>query len=61
MEKDLTFYTIQETADILKVTYRTIQNYIYSGKLKAVKLGKSYRISEASLREFMQIPEEAAK
>ncbi|MGO4926907.1 helix-turn-helix domain-containing protein [Streptococcus alactolyticus] len=45
---------IEEVANILKVTRRTIYNYIKSGDLKAVKMGKYWRVSEANLQDFIE-------
>lgn len=53
MEK---YYTIREVAEILQVTERTIFRYIHPDapvKLKAVKIGKSWRIAESDLKEFL--------
>ena len=50
---DVKVYTLNELVDILKVTKRTLYNYIDSGKLKAVKMGKSWRVSEENLNEFL--------
>lgn len=47
------YYTTQEVASKLKVQEQTIVNYIKDGKLKAVELGKGYRISEAELLKFL--------
>lgn len=46
-------YTLQEVADILKITRRTLYNYIKEGKLQAVKMGKYWRVEEAKLQEFI--------
>lgn len=46
-------YTLSETADILKVTQRTVLNYIYRGEMKASKLGKNWRIEEEEIRTFL--------
>ncbi len=43
----------KEAAELLKVTTQTIKNYIYSGKLKAVKTpGGHHRIRRSDLREL---------
>ena len=44
MTENLKLYTIAEVADILKVTERTVYNYIKIGSLKAAKIGKLWRI-----------------
>jgi excisionase family DNA binding protein len=51
--QDITLYTLAEVAEILRVTRRTLYAYIKEGKLKAVKIGKYWRVSEADLREFI--------
>lgn len=50
---NLKVYTLDEVAEILKVTKRTLYNYLKAGTLPAVKIGKSYRITEANLQEFI--------
>jgi excisionase family DNA binding protein len=47
-------YTPEEVAAMLKVTRRTIYNWISEGRIKAVKLGYVWRISETSLNDFLQ-------
>ena len=37
--EEIKVYTLTEAVDILKVTRRTLYNYIKSGQLKAVKMG----------------------
>ena len=50
---DLRIYTLKEVADILKVTRRSIYNYIKEGKLKAVKIGREWRVTEDALKAFL--------
>jgi excisionase family DNA binding protein len=50
----LKLYTIEEISEILKVTTRTVYNYIKSGSLKALKMGKYWRVTEADLIEFIE-------
>ena len=45
--------TIEEVADVLRVSTRTIIRYIESGKLKASKIGV-WRIKEADVRLFLE-------
>jgi excisionase family DNA binding protein len=49
---DIKVYTLDEVANILKVTRRTLYTWISAGQLKAVKLGKYWRVSEQALQEF---------
>lgn len=46
-------YSIDEIVEILKVTQRTIYNYIKSGSLKAIKIGKYWRIKHTDLEQFL--------
>lgn len=50
---DIKVYTLDEVADIMKVTKRTLYNYIKAGTLHAVKMGKYWRVSEDSLQAFI--------
>ena len=50
---DIKVYTLDEVADILKVTKRTLYNYVKAGKLPAVKMGKYWIVSEESLQAFI--------
>ncbi|OHW61240.1 helix-turn-helix domain protein [Andreesenia angusta] len=50
---DLKVYTLKEVEPILKVTQRTLYNYIKSGKLKAVKIGKEWRVKHSDLEDFL--------
>lgn len=47
------FLTTQEVADILKLNILTIYEYIRSGELQAIKLGRNYRIEEINLDKFI--------
>lgn len=48
------FYSIQEIAQILKVTYLTVYRWIRAGKLKAFQVQKQYRIKESDLNKFVE-------
>jgi excisionase family DNA binding protein len=52
--KNNSFYTVEQVSEMLQVHWQTILNYIKSGKLKAVRLGKGYRISQESLNKFIK-------
>jgi len=47
------FYTARELADKLSLNVMTIYRYIDSGKLKAYKIGKEFRIEKAEFERFM--------
>jgi excisionase family DNA binding protein len=50
----ITIYTLDEVAQLLKVTRRTVYNYVGSGELKAVKLGSDWRVKYKDLLAFIQ-------
>ncbi len=54
MEPDFKLYTIEEITEILKVTQRTVYNYIKAGQLKAIKIGKYWRIKHTDLQVFLE-------
>ena len=54
MENTEKFYTPKEVAEILKLSDYTIGDYIRSGKLKAIKFGRVWRISENQLKQFLE-------
>ena len=51
--QEIKVYTLAEVQEILKVTQRTVYNYINSGKLKAVKMGKYWRVRHEDLDAFL--------
>lgn len=50
---EIKVYTLDEIAEIMKVTRRTVYSYISSGKLHAVKIGKYWKVTEENFREFL--------
>lgn len=46
-------YTLDEIAELLHITKRTLYNYTKSGKLKAVKIGKYWRVTQDNLDAFL--------
>ena len=46
-------YTLKEVTEILQVSRRTVYNYIKADKLHAFKMGKYWRVTEESLRDFI--------
>ena len=48
------YYTPQEIAEILKVSYMTVYRWIRAGKLEAYQVQKQYRIRETDFNRFMK-------
>lgn len=51
---DIKVYTIEEVLGILKVTKRTLYNYIKAGQIKAIKCGREWRVTEDALKAFLE-------
>ncbi|HGL3752103.1 TPA: helix-turn-helix domain-containing protein, partial [Enterococcus faecium] len=47
------FYSVNELAEQLGVTTRSIRNYLHEGKLKGTKVGGQWKFSERNLFEFL--------
>ena len=50
-----TLYTTGEVAGLLKVSQRTVQDWIRSGTLTAVRYGRLLRIRQADLATFGEV------
>lgn len=50
----MVFYTVEEIAEILKLDAETIRRYLVKGNLKGSKIGRSWRITEEDLKEFIE-------
>lgn len=48
--------SIFEIAKRLKLHVKTVRNYVRDGRLKAVRIGKQYRISRADVEAFTGFP-----
>jgi len=47
------FLTVAEVADLLRVSTMTVYRLIKAGDLRALQVGKSFRVSEDDLDEFL--------
>ncbi len=48
------YYSVEQIAQMLNIHPKTIQRYIREGKINAVKLGKSWRVSGHDLSRFTE-------
>ena len=51
---DETYYTLDEIAQRLKVSYRTVHRWVQAKELSAYKLGAEWRVAESDLQEFLE-------
>jgi excisionase family DNA binding protein len=47
------FLTVQEVADQLRVSTMTVYRLIKSGELRAMRVGKSYRLREEDIDAYL--------
>lgn len=50
----MVFYSKKELSQLLSMSTRTIDRLIFSGKLKSFKIGRSVRISQNQLDDFLK-------
>lgn len=49
-------YSVEQVAAQLGLHVRTVRNYVRDGRLKAVRIGKQYRIAAEDLVDFTGLP-----
>jgi excisionase family DNA binding protein len=49
-------YSVEQVAERLGLHVRTVRGYVRDGRLKAVRIGKQYRISRDDLESFTGAP-----
>jgi excisionase family DNA binding protein len=54
MEK---LYTVEQAADMLQVTPRTVRHWLQTKQLKGFMAGRFWRIKESDLQAFLREPE----
>lgn len=55
------YQTVQELAERLEVSEATVRNWIKSGTLRAIDIGKGWRISNTDLERFLKARETASR
>jgi len=48
------YETVREVADLLKVSEATVRRWIKNGELRAIDIGKGWRIAVSDLEAFLQ-------
>ncbi len=55
------YQTVQELADRLEVAEATVRQWIKNGKLRAIDIGKGWRIADIDLERFLKAHETAPR
>jgi excisionase family DNA binding protein len=45
-------YSLEQVAERLGLQVRTVRSYVHSGRLKAIRIGKQYRVTRESLEDL---------
>ena len=53
MDMDIKVYSLKEVSEMLTVSTRTLIQYIRDGRIRAVKIGGRWTVSEENLRHFV--------
>ena len=52
--KDVRFLTVAEVADMMRVSRMTVYRLVHSGELPAVRVGRSFRVPEKDVNEYLR-------
>lgn len=48
------FLTVAEVAEIMRVSKMTVYRLLHSGELPAVRVGRSFRVNESAVNEYLE-------
>ena len=51
---EVRFLTIAEVAAMMRVSKMTVYRLVHSGELPAVRVGRSFRVTEADVDEYLR-------
>lgn len=55
---DVRFLTVEEVAELMRVSNMTVYRMVKSGKLPAIRFGRSYRIPESAVQAAVTLPDQ---
>ena len=47
------FLTVAEVADVMRVSKMTVYRLVHSGEMSAVRVGRSYRVPQEALEQYL--------
>ncbi|MBO1753657.1 helix-turn-helix domain-containing protein [Allobranchiibius sp. CTAmp26] len=50
---EVNFMTVAEVATIMRVSKMTVYRLVHSGELEAVRVGRSFRVPEGAVTEYL--------
>jgi excisionase family DNA binding protein len=51
---DVRFLTVAEVATIMRVSKMTVYRLVHSGELKAIRVGRSFRVPEETVNQYLR-------
>jgi excisionase family DNA binding protein len=51
---ELTFLTVAEVAGLMRVSKMTVYRLVHAGELPAVRVGRSFRVPEEAVNEYLR-------
>ena len=51
---DVKFLTVAEVAAVMRVSKMTVYRLVHSGELGAVRVGRSFRVPERAVHEYLR-------
>ncbi|GAB3508362.1 MULTISPECIES: helix-turn-helix domain-containing protein [Amycolatopsis] len=52
--RQVQFLTVAEVATIMRVSKMTVYRMVHSGELPAVRVGKSFRVPEKAVHDYLE-------
>lgn len=52
--RQVQFLTVAEVATVMRVSKMTVYRLVHSGELPAVRVGKSFRVPEKAVHEYLE-------
>lgn len=53
-EFDVRFLTVAEVASMMRVSKMTVYRLVHSGELPAVRVGRSFRVPEQAVNDYLR-------
>ena len=51
---DVSFLTVAEVATKMRVSKMTVYRLVHSGELEAIRVGRSFRVPEAAVNQYLR-------
>lgn len=51
---EVRFLTVAEVAELMRVSKMTVYRLVHSGQLGAVRVGRSFRVPEQAVQEYLR-------